>query len=272
MSTNLTARSKPISRNQRIEFNRGEKISRNSPAVKDDVKNISISLMDIDSAILYYFDNVIKPEILVNNERVKVPCIYGSPERWNSIQKQGYLRDKKRQIIVPLIVFQRTGMSKNRERASNKIDANNPQLFYTFENKYSQHNRFDKFSVQEKNFPGKEYYNVVIPDYVTINYDFIVWTSYIEQMNKIVEKINYSNKSYWGESGKSRFRTTIQSFDDETEFDDERIIKTKFSISLDGYILPESYNNYNTTQKFLTPKKIIIREQTDKKLEDIIKP
>ena len=106
-------RGKPVPRNEKLSFNRAEKISRNSPAVKDDVKNLSIGLMDMDSAIMYYFNNVIKPKVEVNEEVVDVPCIYGSNEKWNQISKQGYLRDKKRQIIVPLIVFQRTSMEKN---------------------------------------------------------------------------------------------------------------------------------------------------------------
>ena len=65
-------RNKPIPRSQRLEFNRGTKVSRNSPAVKDDVKNVSVGLMDMDSSILYYFNEVIKPEVDVNKEKVKV--------------------------------------------------------------------------------------------------------------------------------------------------------------------------------------------------------
>ena len=51
-----------------------------------------------------------------------------------------------------------------------------------------------------------------MPDYVTLTYEFTIFTSYIEQMNKIVEKINYSDGAYWGEPGKMRFRTQIESF------------------------------------------------------------
>ena len=47
------ARNKPIPRSQRITFNRGEKLSRNSVGAKDDVKNISVGIMDMDSAIMY---------------------------------------------------------------------------------------------------------------------------------------------------------------------------------------------------------------------------
>ena len=262
------ARNKPIPRSQRIQFNRGEQISRNSPDVKDDVKNLSVGLMDMDSAIMYYFNEVIKPEVDINDEKVKVPCIYASPERWTQVSKQGFLRDKKRQIIVPLIVFKRTGMSRNDDMPVDKLDANDPKLFYTFQKKYSETNRFDKFSVLQNLEPNREYYNVAMPDYMTLTYEFTVWTSYIEQLNKIVEKINYSEGAYWGEPGKMRFRSKIDSFSDASQVEGERLIKTTFSMTLNGYILPEHFNNYNTTQKYLTPKKLVIKESTDKKLID----
>ena len=262
------ARRKPIPRSQRKEFNRGTKLSRNSIGAKDDVKNVSVGIMDMDSAIMYYFNEVIKPEVEVNKEKVKVPCIYASPERWVTISKQGYLRDKKRQIIVPLIVFKRTGMSRDDNMPVDKLDANEPNLFYSFEKKFTQHNRYDKFSVQQNLSPGREYYNVAMPDYVQLSYEFTIWTSYIEQMNRIVEKINYSDGAYWGEPGKMRFRTRIESFSDASSIDGERLIKTTFSMTLNGYIVPEHYNNVSTTQKYLTPKKIIIREDADQTIVD----
>ena len=264
----MPRREKPIPRSQRISFNRGTKVSRNSPAVKDDVKNFTVGLMDMDSSILYYFNEVIKPEVDVNKEKVKVPCLYASPERWAAMQRDGYLRDKKRQIITPLIVYKRTAMAKNTDIAIDKLDANKPNIFYSFEKKYTQHNRYDKFSVLQNISPGKEYYNVAMPDYVTLTYEFTIFTSYIEQMNKIVEKINYSDGAYWGEPGKMRFRTQIESFSDATEIEGEKLVKTTFGVTLYGYILPEQYNDQNTTQKYLTPKKIIIREDVDTQFED----
>ena len=263
------ARNKPIPRSQRLIFNRGEKISRNSPGANDDVKNISVGIMDMDSSILYYFNEVIKPEVTENKEKVKVPCIYASPERWVAISKQGYLRDKKQQIITPLIVFKRTAMERNDNIPVDKLDANKPNLFYSFQKKFSQQNRYDKFSVQKGLSPNREYYNVTMPDYVTLTYEFTIWTSYIEQMNAIVEKINYSDGAYWGEPGKMRFRTRIESFTDASEVtDQERLIKTTFTVNLYGYILPETYNSKTTTQKYLTPKKIIVRENVDTDLVD----
>lgn len=191
-----------------------------------------------------------------------------SPERWLTISKQGYLRDKKRQIITPLIVFKRTGMSRDDNMPVDKLDANDPNLFYSFEKKFTQHNRYDKFSVQKNLSPGKEYYNVAMPDYVQLSYEFTIWTSYIEQMNQIVEKVNYSDGAYWGEPGKMRFRTRIESFSDASQVDGERLIKTTFSLNLNGYIVPETFNSKTTTQKYLTPKKLVIRENADTTIVD----
>jgi hypothetical protein len=109
---------------------------------------------------------------------------------------------------------------------------------------------------------------VAFPDYVTLSYDFIVWTTYIEQMNKIVERIIYSDGAYWGDPDKLRFRSNIDNFTDATEVADvERLVRTTFSVTLRGYLLPESnFDHRSTTQKFLTPKKVIFGMETDVKV------
>lgn len=254
------AATKPLPRKQRV-LNRGLLYSRSG----DDVKTPSVTLMDMDGAIMYYFEKVIKPSVEDNGENVKVPIMYASPERWKSIQNTGYMRDKKRQIITPVIVYRRTSIEKDEMVPQDKLDANNPHLFYTFEKKFSQTNRYDNFHTQIGTIPQKEYYNVTFPDYVTLTYDFIIWTSYIEQMNKIVERVTYSDGSYWGDPDKLRFRTKIDSFTDATEISDiERLVRTNFSVTLNGYLLPKSnFDHRSTTQKFLTPKKVIFGAETD---------
>jgi hypothetical protein len=66
----------------------------------DTVKPFSIGIQDIDEAIAYYFENVIQPFVIQNGQRLAVPIIYGSPERWKSMQKDGYYRDLDRKSVV----------------------------------------------------------------------------------------------------------------------------------------------------------------------------
>ena len=262
------AREKPISRSARKKINRGTLRSRDS----DNAKNLSIGLMDIDGAIMFYFNNVIKPVVQENDESIKVPIMYSNPERWNTIQKNGYLIDNKKQLMTPLIVFKRTSIEKDTSLGVDKLDPKDPKLFYTFQKKYSKENRYDNFAVQQGLNKTKELYTVAVPDYVSVTYDFIVWTSYTEQMNKIIEKIIFSEGSYWGEDGKFKFRTSIDSYTDASEFsvNSERIIKTNFTVTLKGYLIPEEFNNVVTTQKHLTPKRLLIGDDVSVSLTNLV--
>ena len=261
---------KPISRKARVEshalsvrpdFNRGNQLRRDN----DTQANISVSIQDVDAAIMYYFNEVIRPNVNENKEVVKVPVMYASPERWVSIQKRGFMRDKRQQLVVPAIIFRRTGIAKNDQVPISKIDANHPQNFVTFEQKYTSQNRYDQFSKQIGITPSRELYNVVVPDYITLSYEFTIWTSLIEQMNKIVERVNYTNGSYWGEPGKMRFKSQIDSFSDASEMDaGERLVKTNFSVTMYGYIIPKEFNRMVNTKKQLTPKKLIFSMDVDK--------
>ena len=268
------ARVKPLPRSDRlIKYGGTQNRGNIKKRTNDTVKNVEVGLLDVDASIMYYFNEVIKPSVMEQGEEVKVPLMYANPERWATIRKQGYLRDSKRQLITPVIVFKRTSMSKRSEIAVDKLDANDPKLFYSFEKKYSSQNRYNRFSTDRGLLPQRELYNVAMPDYVTLNYECIIFTAYIEQMNKIIEKVNWADGSYWGEPGKLKFQSNIESFEDSTEMSEgERFIKTTFSLQLYGYLVPEAFNDKINTQKYITPKKIDVIDETDMSVSSLFNP
>jgi len=265
--SNRSESNKPLPRKKRVE-NRGYQYSRKD----EDIKNAEVTLMDIDSAIMFYFNDVIKPSVEDNGENIKVPIMYASPERWKAIQRDGFMRDKKRQTITPVIAYRRTSIEKDTSLPVDKLDANNPHLFYTFQKKFTNVNRYDNFQIQQGSLPQREYYNVMMPDYVTVSYDFIIWTSYIQQMNKIVERVVYSDGAYWGDPDKLRFRSNIDTFTDATEIsDNERLVRTNFTVTLRGYLLPKgNFDHRSTTQKFITPKKLIFGTETTNVVNKVV--
>lgn len=255
------------------EFNRGKIVSRKT----DEVKDFTISIRDIDFAIKYYFQNVIKPRVTEQGKIVDVPVIYGSPERWKSVQRDGYWRDEKDKIILPVAVFKRSSISKDDAYAIDKLDANNPILYYPFKKKWSSKNQYDNFSVQMGIRPTEEYYSVVVPDYVVMNYEFIIMTEAVEQMNKIVEAIVYSEGSYWGEKERFKFRTKIQSYNTniETGNDSQRTVKTTFSLELNGYLVPDTINKQlplvaGNFEKAFSAKQVFWGIDTDTPLVDVV--
>ena len=220
-----------------IDFNRSEKLSRKGDTYKD----FTVGLEDIDTAIMYYFNNVIKPFVYQNGQRTPVPIIYGSPERWKSVQKDGYYRDKKGAIMMPIIVFKRDSVAKNRS-LTNKIDANYPNIYATFQKNYNTNNFYSNFNVLNDRKPTKQFIANVVPDYVDIKYNVIIQTYYIEQLNKIVEAIGYASDSYWGDPERFKFKSKIDSFNTVNEITqgELRSVRSTFDINLFGYIVPDT--------------------------------
>ena len=225
----------------------------------DTVKPFSVGLQDIDEAIFYYFGNVIQPSVFQNGSRLPVPIIYGSPEKWKSYQKDGYYRDQQGKIQAPLIMFKRNSIDKNRQIA-NKLDANNPQNFGVFTKKYTQRNAYDNFKVLNNRIPQQEYYAVIMPDYLTVTYTCVVFTYYVEQLNKIIEAMEYASDAYWGNPQRYQFKAMIDSFGFQTELvnNDERIVRSTFDIKINGYIIPDILQKDITAlKKFSNKTKII---------------
>ena len=243
-----------------IERNRAE----NRKVTSDDVKQFSIGLRDIDETIVYYFNNVIKPSVLQNGTRKNVPIIYGSPERWAAVQKDGFYRDKNGKIQAPLIMYKRDSLEKNRS-LGNKLDANNPVNFGIFEKKFSMKNVYDRFSILNNRDRVKEYYGVIIPDYVNITYSCIIFTDYVEQMNKIIESVNFAADSYWGDPERFKFRAMIDNFTTVTELNqgEDRKVRTEFQINMLGHIVSDSINaQLNGLNKFYSKSAISFKIET----------
>ena len=244
----------------RPNLNRGRITSRKDDTVQD----ISIGLQDHDEAIMYYFNNVIKPSVIINGNRTNVPIIYGAPERWKSVQKDGYYRDKEGKIQVPLIMFKRDSVEKRRD-LGNKIDGNNPQLYYTFQERYTKRNQYDNFSVLQNRMPQREYHAVVVPDFVRLNYTCTIWCDYVAQMNKLIEMINYTSDSYWGDKERFKFNAKIDTFSNTTELSqgDNRIVKTDFGLILQGYLVPDSINKElaKKPQKYFSKSTVVFNSE-----------
>lgn len=203
----------------------------------DKIKQFTTGIYDIDFAVKYYFDNVIRPEVDDLGSKIKVPVIYGSPEKWKNVQADGYFRDKNGKIQVPLISYKRNSIEKDRNLSS-KVDPNYPQLYYNQLVRYTQENKYDQFSKLTNAKPIKQYVNIVIPDFVNVSYDVIIWTDYVEHMNSIVEAILYTEGAYWGEKERFKFRSKIDSFSNTTDLlqDSDRVIRTTFTLTLAGQI------------------------------------
>jgi len=221
------------------EINRAREIS-----VKDDnIRDYKIGIQDFDEALMYYFQNVLKPSVIQNNTRINVPILYGSPENWKTVQSDGYYRDANGRLLAPLIMFKRRSITQNRT-LGNKLDGNSAKNIQLFKKKYSKRNIYGNFNLLNNRNPEVEYVASITPDYVTVEYDCLVWTYFIEQMDSLVESINFASRTYWGDPTKFQFYSSIESFEESINYEvgEDRAIKNSFSLTLNGYLIPDSVN------------------------------
>ncbi len=253
--------------NDANQVNRGNQFS-----YKDDtVKPLSIGLEDLDWAIMYYFQNVIKPFVIQNGERIEVPVIYGSPEKWKSFQKDGYYRDLQGRIMAPLIAFKKNSIEKNRN-LTNKLDANNPHNIVVTGQRYSKQNAYSKFNILNNIKPEETLYASVVPDYLTITYDCVIFTYYNDQLNKIIEAVQYASDAYWGDPERFKFRAHIDSFPITNELSDngERSVRSAFTIKLFGYIVPDTLQKDVTfISKFSNRNKLVVNSEVVTNINDL---
>jgi len=233
--------------------NRAEKMRDDSNDV--DYDKYTVTLMDIDNILYEYFINVINPQVEdANNSIISVPVRHASPERWSAIQRDGVYRDTKGMVQKPMIIFSRTSVSNDDSFAHFNRHLNVP-----FVKKFTKKNMYDKFSALTGAKPIQEIHNIAFPDHVILNYDFTMTTEYVQQMNTLVEIVNWASNDYWGDPGRLKFRASIDSFTNnvETPTDDDRVVTTTFSLTVNAYLLPEVFNNTKTKQKSLTNRRAI---------------
>jgi len=236
----------------------------------DYTKNYSITLKDIDKSIIGYIKNVIKPTVEDANESVKVTVMYGNEERWKAVRKRGVLRDKNGSLILPLIMLKRTEVSKKDSLPTYKHDVKHEFTDIVRNSKWSKHNRYDRFAIQTGKNPVYESVVTGVPNFVNVNYEFVLWTGFIEQMNPLIEMVMEQNQKYWGEAENYKFLCSLESITDASEMntDGERFIKSTFSLTTSAYLLPEYISNTVTntianTEKVLSPSRVVFGTETE---------
>jgi hypothetical protein len=230
----------------------------------DTDKDFSIGLDDLTEAVQYYFDKVLKLSVIQNNTKINVPVIYGTPENWKSVQDDGYYRDQTGKMFAPLIMYKRTSTTPNRG-LGNKLDGNKVHNVQIFEKRYNNRNNYGNFTVLAERTPEKEYVVAITPDYVTLEFECMMWTYLVEQMDKLIEILNFSSRSYWGDPNRFQFYSQIETFTDDIAYEigEDRAVMSRFNLTLNGYLIPDSVNkSVASANRYFGVSKVIFGLET----------
>lgn len=237
------------------KLNKAKQIRRD----KDNVKNVSVGIYDVDSAFKNFLEKDVRPTVEDDGRFFPVPVMYASPEKWASAQRDGFMKDDNGMILTPVIVFKRDNLSINTELSKLKV-AQNEDAHQAFERKYTKVNRYDQFSILTGEVPKKEFLSVERPDYVDLQYEVIVWCDYMEQVNKVVEQIVFFQGRSFGERYKFVIKGDSYSFETIAEMGQDRITKATISLVAKAYIVPEYVGLNNNTKRRISKGKVVFTE------------
>ena len=224
------------------------KVTIKKPGGRDAGKSYSITLKDIDIAVINHIRNIMKPVVRESNEIIKVPVMYGNEERWKSVRGRGVLRDKNGVIILPVMVIKRTSVAMNDQMPLSFDNDVRGKYISVIRSKsgWSKNNRYDRFSVLTGQKPVEEFVKTGMPDFVVCSYNIVMMTAYMEQMNDLNTIWVEHLETYFGDSTSYRFLSSLSgdiSDATEMESDGERIIRNELTLEIKGYMIPEFTDN-----------------------------
>jgi len=150
-----------------------------------------------------------------------------------------------------------------------------PNLYGNIGKGFNSKNAYSNFNLLNNRKPVEQFQAIAVPDFVTLEYSCIIQTYYMEQLNKVIEAVEYASDSYWGNPERFKFRARVDSFTTATELTagKDRLVKGTFGLSLRGYIIPDTIQkDLNSIKKYNTKAKVTITSEVVSNIDNVDSP
>jgi glutaredoxin len=218
------------------------------------------TMFDVDYAIKWFIENEIQPQIKSNQEIISVPIIFANGEKWDNVQRLGYLRDEKGKLQSPMIMLKRSSVAERDNYRT--LDVNWPQAGNQIihRTKYNERNRYEDELFPIPNLGpvnSNKVYLIDIPKYVTVEYEMMLWCDFTTQMNDLVDQILPYGRFAWGNEA-NKFATAIGSISFETvnTVGEDRLVRATIPLTVQATLLAGQEARMDTIKKMYSVKKI----------------
>jgi hypothetical protein len=244
-------------------FSKNETVNRANEVRRDTdtIKTPSCTIYDVDYAIISYLRDVIKPTVIEDGNKIDVPIIYANGEKWSAIQKHGYMRDQGGKLMAPLISIKRNSLMERDQLKKLDVNQNPSGNAMVMQNAFTKQNRYDNFGILTNIKKSSEYYITSVPEFIDVTYDLLLWTSYTDQLNGIIEQIMPTGGFAWGTTWK--FNTYIDDYSFETmnNIGEDRLVRATLPLRTKATLLLEDELKKSTIQKRFSIKKILFQSE-----------
>ena len=244
-------------------FSKDETVNRANEVRRDTdtIKTPSCTIYDVDYAIISYLRDIIKPTVIEDGNTIDVPIIYANGEKWSSIQKHGYMRDQGGKLMAPLISIKRNSIVERDNLKKLDVNKNPAGNAMVMQNAFTKQNRYDNFGILTNIKKSNEYHITSVPEFINVSYDILVWTSYTDQLNSIVEQIMPTGGFAWGTTWKFNSYIDDYSFETMNNVGEDRLVRATLPLRTQATLLLENELRKSSIQKSFSVKKILFRSE-----------
>lgn len=262
--------------------------------IPEDFDLPTCGIEDVDRALFKLFNEDLPLYFELDGDQKRVPCIFAGGERAMMLRRKQPLRDRQGALILPLISILRSGIDQEAEKSIGQGDGT-----ITIRKKLAKEDRIYKKQANQSNLENQddvapprykgananlaiteqnifEVITMPTPRFFTATYDVTFWAQYLQQMNNLVEALitSYNNqvarsfkietdKGYWFVAHVESALSDSNNFDGYQ--DDERVIKTTFSLKVTGYIINPKYSGAPSPfRRFTSAPKVQFETVTDR--------
>lgn len=237
-----------------------------------------VGLYDVDLAFRDWWDKKLNIHVKDKDGNMKkVPVFFFSSERWNKAREDGGLRDKNGTLVLPIIAILRTGINVDNSGPYGRVFQDTKEDYVVSRMVHPKSSLIKELNESrpkniDPSLPIHEIYTVPVPDHYQLVYEVKIWTSYVEEMNEIIEKtsqqMNFlSERSFQFETPSGFYYNAYQSdeFDNDSNLtdysDNERIVRFATSFTVPAHILPSSKERKDTFKRYLSQTKLVIKTE-----------
>lgn len=223
-----------------------------------------IGTYDVDYAILYHLQNNIKPTVQEHGKQVQVPVMYANGETWVQMKKYGYIRDHEKKIMTPLIILEKVDEDYDQRYDKLRVPHSQDYISYKIKSPQQTNDKFNRHKDKINANESETIYFSIIPERRKMNYNLVIWTDLVSQMNEIQDKLHSQHKLPWGDA--MSFVTYVGSFNSDFSniSGENRIVKTTVSLEVDAIIQSDYELDVSTIRKAHSIKRVEFKTEIEK--------
>lgn len=162
-----------------------------------EIEFVPLTIRHVDQAVKDWFDNTVAASVAgADGQRKRVPSVFSQGERWaigRTRGSDGALRDENGVLMLPVMAIRRVSITPDTSMLALGCQTENITISKRVDGKSGDLMSLERQKPESQRLPHDpvvyEVRTIPFPDRIVIDYQLVIQTQYISQMNDVLQKL-----------------------------------------------------------------------------------